>query len=64
MDHELHASSLIEEALGNHRILRRHCAQSFESGQNVLDSLFGAALVETTVGDAGLAQLLDRLPHC
>ena len=59
MDDELHAAAFIEEALGDDRLLRGHLAQHRAAGDDVLDQLLGAGVIEP----AFVFQPRDRVLH-
>ena len=46
VDHELHAAAFVEEALGDHGLLRGHGAKHRAAGDDVFDRLLGAGIVE------------------
>src|SRR5271170_6924156 len=47
MDHELHASAFVEEALGDHGVLGGNGAQDGAAGDNIFDRLLRSRAVET-----------------
>src|SRR5690242_11786644 len=49
MDDELHAATLVEKALGDDGLLRRHSSQDRSPTQYILDGLLGTSLVEAAL---------------
>ena len=49
VDHQLHAAAFVKKTLGNNHFLRRHGSQHGDSGQNVLDDLLRAGIVEAAL---------------
>ena len=49
VDHQLHAAALVEEALGDNRLLGWNRSEDCAAGDDVFDDLFGARVVEAAL---------------